>query len=250
MILLLGGTSESLDVADYLTKAKAPFILSVTTDYGAELARPHAAHVSEQILTPATFHDFFTAHHITLIIDATHPFAKVISGTVMAAAHADQIRYVRLERENGLAEDPNLKLFDDLDGVVDFLKPTTGTVYLSTGSKTAGEYAEKLGVTRLHVRVLPTVKAIGLLDDAGFEADQIDAVRGPFSEQLNVDLFARCHAVAVVTKESGRRGGVQEKIAACKQLSIPCLVIKRPTLNYPERAASLSELKVLLEETL
>ncbi|WP_243676981.1 precorrin-6A/cobalt-precorrin-6A reductase [Secundilactobacillus collinoides] len=66
MILLLGGTSESLDVADYLTKAKAPFILSVTTDYGAELARPHAVHVSEQILTPATFHDFFhRASHYT-----------------------------------------------------------------------------------------------------------------------------------------------------------------------------------------
>ena len=168
----------------------------------------------------------------------------------MTVADANQVRCELLDQGNGLAEDPNLKLFDDLDSEVDFLNPKAGTVYLSTGSKTAGEYAEKLGVTRLHVRVLPTVKAIGLLDDAGFEADQIDAVRGPFSEQLNVDLFARCHAVAVVTKESGRRGGVQEKIAACKQLSIPCLVIKRPTLNYPERAASLSELKVLLEETL
>ncbi|WP_203650549.1 precorrin-6A reductase [Secundilactobacillus yichangensis] len=249
MILLLGGTSESLDVADYLTKVNAPFILSVTTDYGAELARPHAANISEQILTPATFHTFFSDHDITLIIDATHPFAKVISSTVMAAAQTDQIRYIRLERENGLAEGPNLKLFDDLDGVVDYLRTTTGTVYLSTGSKTAGEYAQKLGVERLHVRVLPTVKAISLLDDAGFEADQIDAVRGPFNEQLNIDLFDRCHAVAVVTKESGRRGGVQEKMAACEKLGIPCLVIRRPTLNYPEQAASLSELKALLEGT-
>ncbi len=249
MILLLGGTSESLDVADYLTKINAPFILSVTTDYGAELARPHAAHVSQQILTPATFHAFFSDHDITLIIDATHPFAKVISGTVMVAAKTDQIRYIRLERANGLEEGPNLKLFDDLDGVVDYLRPTTGTVYLSTGSKTAGDYAQKLGVNRLHVRVLPTVKAIGLLDDAGFEADQIDAVRGPFSEQLNIELFDRCHAIAVVTKESGRRGGVQEKITACEKLGIPCLVIKRPTLEYPERATSLAELRALLEGT-
>lgn len=249
MILLLGGTSESLEVADDLTQRKVPFILSVTTAYGAELARAHAVQVSQQILTPATFHAFFTQHSVTLIIDATHPFAKVISSTIMSAAKTDGIRYIRLERTNGLAEGPNLKLFDDLDGVVRYLQQTTGTVYLSTGSKTAGEYAEKLGVDRLHVRVLPTVKAIGLLDDAGFEADQIDGVRGPFTEQLNVDLFQRCNAVAVVTKESGRRGGVQEKMAACDTLGIPCLVIKRPTLAYPEQAASLSELTTLLEGT-
>ncbi len=50
-----------------------------------------------------------------------------------------------------------------------------------------------------------------LLTDAGYQANQIDAIQGPFSVELNVELFKHAQAVAVVTKESGKQGGVQEK---------------------------------------
>jgi precorrin-6A/cobalt-precorrin-6A reductase len=49
MILLMGGTTESLTIADFLTQQQRPFILSVVSQYGAELAHEHAAMVSEQL---------------------------------------------------------------------------------------------------------------------------------------------------------------------------------------------------------
>ena len=52
----------------------------------------------------------------------------------------------------------------------------------------------------------------------------------------------------MVTKESGRQGGVQEKIAACQQLGIPCIIIRRPQISYPHMVSSLQELEKYLEE--
>lgn len=242
MILLLGGTSESLAVADWLTAHQRPFILSVTTDYGATLARQHAQQVSEAVLTPATFSHFFDTHAITMVLDATHPFARIISTTIIEAAATAGIPYLRFEREDGLKSSANLVLVDSLTQACDYLKQRVGTVYLSTGSKTAADYADQLGVDRLHVRVLPTTGVMTLLTAAGFNSGQIDGIRGPFTVQLNVELFERANAIAVVTKESGRRGGVQEKMMACDQLGIPCIVIRRPAVDYPQRVSTLADL--------
>lgn len=242
MILLLGGTSESLAVADWLAMHQQPFILSVTTDYGATLAHQHAEHVSKAVLTPETFSTFFKTHNITLVLDATHPFARIISTTIIEAAATAGIAYLRFEREDGLKASANLVLVDSLSQACDYLKQRVGTVYLSTGSKTAANYAEQLGVERLHVRVLPTTDVMALLTAVGFNSGQIDGIRGPFSVQLNAELFKRANAIAVVTKESGRRGGVQEKMAACEQLGIPCIVIRRPAVAYPQRVSTLADL--------
>ncbi|MFD1123894.1 precorrin-6A reductase [Lentilactobacillus raoultii] len=242
MILLLGGTSESLQIADELTKRRLSFILSVTTDYGEALAKKHTQQVSKQTLTSDTFNKFLNNHHIQLIIDATHPFARVISITAMEMAKKSNVKYIRFERSNLFKTSPYLKLVANLKAACDYLKSLSGTVYLSTGSKTAEEYAKSLGIQRLHIRVLPTERVLTQLTTIGFEADQIDAIEGPFGTNLNFELFKKADAVAVVTKESGRRGGVQEKITACEQLKIPCIIIKRPTIQYPNQVGTFDEL--------
>lgn len=45
MIFVLGGTSDSLAISDWLTEKKQAFILSVATDYGETLAKQHAENV-------------------------------------------------------------------------------------------------------------------------------------------------------------------------------------------------------------
>ena len=86
------------------------------------------------------------------------------------------------------------------------------------------------------------------LTSAGFVAAQIDAIQGPFSTDLNVALFKHATAKVVVTKESGRRCGIQEKIAACQQLGIPC-VIRRPHLNYHRKFEKIDELQAYFRKT-
>ena len=247
MILLLGGTSESLAVADDLNAHHYSFVLSVTTDYGAELALKHAQNVCKQTLTPETFHHFFVENHIKVIVDATHPFARVISQTVIEAAKKEGIPYIRYERTGLLGQEEGLKLVRSTAEACQYLLKFQGNIYLSTGSKTAPDYAKQLDVSRLHVRVLPTERVMKLLTDAGYQANQINAIQGPFSVELNVELFKHAQAVAVVTKESGKQGGVQEKIQACRQLNIPCVVIKRPEISYPKKVTEIAALEKELE---
>ena len=248
MILLLGGTTESLAVADLLSAQQRPFVVSVISDYGAELAGHHAKNVVKTTFTEESIRQFCRDQQISLILDATHPFARVISQLAMATAVDLDLPYLRFERQNTYSKDAPLKMVDSLTAACDYLKELTGKIYLSTGSKTAPEYAQRLGVSRLHVRVLPTTRVMANLTDAGFIASQIDAIQGPFSVALNVDLFKHANAAVVVTKESGRQGGIQEKIAACAQLGIPCVVIRPPQMAYPQVVASLDELSAYLEE--
>ncbi|MBX9543642.1 precorrin-6A/cobalt-precorrin-6A reductase, partial [Listeria monocytogenes] len=42
MIFVLGGTSDSLAISDWLTEKKQAVILSVATDYGETLEKQHA----------------------------------------------------------------------------------------------------------------------------------------------------------------------------------------------------------------
>lgn len=247
MILLLGGTSESLVIADMLRELQRDFILSVTTGYGAALARQHVDQVHVGAILPTDFHAFFKTHRISLVIDATHPFARSISMHVIIASKKDQIPYIRFERHEMHNEGPYLKVVDNMDTAIALLQQHAGTIYLSTGSKTAGKFVARLGVKRLHVRVLPTPQAIQSLTEAGYQANQIDAIQGPFSKDLNVELFRRTGAKFVVTKESGRRGGLPEKLQACQDLRIRCLVIRRPAVDYPVVTDSFGELKQRLE---
>lgn len=248
MILLLGGTTESLAIADYLTKVSKPFIISVISDYGAELAQQHAEQVVKTVFTADNLAAFCRAHRVNLIVDATHPFARVISTLAMDEACRLAIPYLRFERPDSYQPSQCLHPVASLDEACRYLADMTGTVYLSTGSKTAPEYAARLGVERLHVRVLPTSRVLERLTAAGFLANQIDAIQGPFSVDLNVELFKHAHARIVITKESGRQGGVQEKIAACNQLGIECVLIRRPQLAYPALVTNLTELQSYLEE--
>lgn len=248
MILLLGGTSESLEVADLLTARHLSFVDSVISDYGAELARQHAANVAEVTFTADNFAAFCRDRQVKLIIDATHPFARVISRLAIEQAAKLSIPYLRFERQNDYDSAAKMKMVDSLAEACEYLARFDSGIYLSTGSKTAPEYAQRLGVERLHVRVLPTARVLENLTAAGFIASQIDAIQGPFSVALNVDLFKHAQAKVVVTKESGRQGGVQEKITACGRLGLPCVIIRRPQIDYPQQVRNLDELTAYLED--
>lgn len=243
MILLLGGTSESLDIADLLDQQSWPYILTVVSDYGQTLAAKPGRQVQELAFSPTSFIQFCHEHQIQLVIDATHPFAKNISQLVIEQTQHLQIPYIRFERANSYQSNEHFLFYDDAAAACEYLQTTTGRIYLSTGSNTAAQYAEALGVQRLHIRILPTLTALSKIQQAGFHANQIDALQGPFSKKLNIELFQRAQAKFVLTKESGTRGGIQEKMAACVALKIVCIIIKRPQINYPRQVNTLRDLK-------
>lgn len=245
---MMGGTTESLQIADFLEESHVDFIISVVSQYGADLALKHHDKVNVAAMDTNQLVEFIHNNDINLILDATHPFAKVASQNAMDAVNQTGIKYIRFERQNTYENDKNIVLMEDIDQVCNALNKTTGNVYLTTGSNTIGDYIDRLGVDRIHVRVLPVTRVMEKLTRLNVPADRIDGMRGPFEKSLNIELLKHANATALVTKESGKQGGINEKIEACQDLNIPCYIIKRPKLDYPVEVDNLADLKTKMEE--
>ncbi|MGR3319869.1 MAG: precorrin-6A/cobalt-precorrin-6A reductase [Candidatus Anammoxibacter sp.] len=67
----------------------------------------------------------------------------------------------------------------------------------------------------------------------GIHASNIIALQGPFSFELNKALYERFKVDTIVTKDSGKQGGVIEKIDAAVKSEINVVLIKRPEIDYP-----------------
>ncbi|WII35987.1 precorrin-6A reductase [Paenibacillus thiaminolyticus] len=240
MILIFGGTSDSLDICDWLHVRGHEYIVSVATEYGEQLAKRHAGQVICQRLDEAGMCRVMREKAVSLIIDATHPFAVEVSANAMNAAGSMNIPYVRYERSSGEAD--HLHLVCDIDEACRAAAALGDRIFLMTGSKNLPEYVAKLPGKHVIARVLPVADVIAACEQLGLLADQIIAMKGPFSQALNTELFRQTGAEVMITKESGPKGGFAEKIAACQDLGIPCVVIRRPPLQYPNVITDICEL--------
>ena len=109
------------------------------------------------------------------------------------------------------------------------LRGIPGNLFLTTGSKDLPLLAEEIGEPqRLYVRVLPSVESLRICMECGIPAGHLIAMQGPFTQELNEDILLQTGARAVLTKESGKVGGFDEKVAAAKEVGIPVVVVRNP----------------------
>ena len=126
-------------------------------------------------------------------------------------------------------------------------------VLLTTGSRNLAPYAEaarRTGIT-LAVRILDAPESLAACRAAGIPEDRIIAARGPFSVEENLAAIRRFGIGVIVTKESGRAGGLDGKLAAARRENCRVIIIRRPAtpshgpvFNRP--AALISALQALV----
>lgn len=105
-------------------------------------------------------------------------------------------------------------------------------VLLTTGSRNLAPYAEaarRTGVL-LAVRVLDIPESLQVCRETGIPEDRIIAGRGPFSVTENLAAIHRFGIGVIVTKESGRAGGLDAKLAAARQENCQVIVLRRPAM--------------------
>ncbi len=235
MILVLGGTSDSLLICDYLNQLNKNYIVSVTTAYGKALALKATPNVIVGALDLESMTRLILKDTIYTIIDATHPYALEVSKTAIEAAQKTNIHYVRYERRS-LLEHVNydkLCIVPSIKDACEAAVPLGNRIFLSTGSKNLEVFKQTLADKTLIARVLPTSEVVKACEEIGFNADHIIAMKGPFSRSMNEAMYKDYQVDLVITKESGQEGGFLEKIEACQSLGIPVVVIQRTTLVYP-----------------
>lgn len=249
MILVLGGTSDSSAICKKLNEYKnLSYFVSVTTEYGKGLAQKHCDNVIMGKLTKEDMIDFIKNNNIKKIIDSTHPYAIEVSKNAIECSKIANIDYVRYERKS-LIEDlsyENKYVVETIDESCKLANGIGNNIFIGTGSKNLDKYVEAIPNKKLIARVLPTSEVLISCEELGLNADNIIAMKGPFSQSINEETYRQYDIDLVITKESGVAGGFLEKVNACETLNIPVVIISREKVNYPNVVNDIDKLEQFL----
>ena len=232
MILVLGGTSDANNIADLLKQQGIEFCLSVTSDYGAEMAHRHEAVLHIGALSYEALEAFIINKGITAIIDGTHPHAQVISEQVQKLSEKLSVPYLRYERPcQEMRETPDTTYVNTVEEAARIASEKGQKIFL-TGSKHLKTYVDLLAGKDLYVRVIPSPMVIQSAIDSGILMDHLIAMKGPFTEALNKAMFESLAIEVLITKESGQAGGFKEKLRGARSAGVHTVVIRRPKVHY------------------
>ena len=256
-VLIYAGTTEGRELAQELARERIYCDISVATEYGRQ--------IMDEKISPyiCILQGRMTAEQMRLkcenerylaVVDATHPFATEVSVNIRESLKGLDIPYFRLgrekipgeegerqagERQTGeqQAEEQNYmarKYFQNTAACVEALKKTEGKIFLTTGSKELSAFCREETIRkRLVVRVLPGMESLQECVRNGLEGRQIIAMQGPFSKEMNLAMIRQYQASVLVTKESGKTGGEDTKLAAAGEAQIPSYIILRPDEKTP-----------------
>ncbi|MCX7923580.1 MAG: precorrin-6A reductase [Clostridia bacterium] len=234
-ILIIAGTADARHLLKELSKLNIPTTATVATKFGSDLlGESPDIKILEGRLDSQAMEALIKQLGIKCLIDASHPYAKEVSLNAIKACEATQTPYIRYERRETINQSDNLIITKDFEEAAKQAAQITGNIFLAIGSNHLEAFTNKIPdfTDRLFARVLPDSKVISKCEAAGLTAKNIIALKGPFSEALNIEMLKHCNAKVIVTKDSGKEGGTDEKLSAAEKLGIPVIVVGRPTVVY------------------
>ena len=250
-IFLIAGTQDARRLAEFLSEKNFDVTASVVSDYGRKLLETCAGiKINDKPLDRDELEKILRTEEFSCLVDASHPYAKNISVNAIDVAYSTQIVYVRYERAEVAFAYEKIFHVDGYEAAALKASELGKNIYLTTGSRSLKIFVDLLTDCNLIVRILPTAEVLMQCTQLGLTPKQIVAMQGPFSTELNVELFKHAGAEVIVTKNSGQIGGTNTKLEAAKILRLPVVMIDRPKIFYPNLAATFDDVLKLLEESL
>lgn len=225
-IAVAAGTSEATDLINKIGK-----IYSVTaftaTEYGVEILKNSPCKTHYGRLNEAEFAEIFKKSDFDAVIDATHPFAEEVSNILKRVCKNLEIFYLRLLRENTEYNYKKIIYADSKEKAAEILSHHNGNILLTTGAKTLDFYEKNVKDFALRgwVRILDTADSRYLTKNS--KSHIIYSVP-PFSTEDTLKILKENNISIILSKDSGIRGGVPEKLAAAEIFQIPVVMIRRP----------------------
>lgn len=241
MIWIIAGTSEGRELIERI-KDLHSYIITLATDEGKEFISSDKLIVGR--MDYEEMKSFVIKNKISLIVNMTHPYAKVVSSNAQKLAKELKIQYIRYMREktNKTGNSIYIKSYEDAYMYISKIK---GTVFFTTGSKNIEEFEKVRGNNRFIYRILPALESIKKCNDYNISIKDIIAVLGPFSKKYNKIMFNEYKADYVIMKDSGIKGGTMEKVKACEELKITPIIIGR---EEEEGVNSLDEVEEIIRK--
>ena len=250
-ILIFSGTTEGRRITEFLDGRNVKVYVSAATEYGKECTGEHEnAEVFFGRMDQKQMAEMIKEKQIDLVIDATHPFAQIVTGEIRRACEISGVQYLRCLREEREAmpdEADRVIWAQSVEDAVEYLQNTEGKILITTGSKELIKYTKLTEYKeRCFARVLSTEQAVMESVALGFEGKHLIAMQGPFSKEMNVATIHQTGAKYFVTKESGKAGGFGEKVQAAKETGAVLVAVGRPK----ETGRTFSEVCKWLEKNL
>jgi precorrin-6A/cobalt-precorrin-6A reductase len=223
-ILILGGTTEARRLAGCLAgRTELAVVLSLAGRTAAPAAQPVPVRVggfggAEGLAA------YLSAEHIDVLVDATHPYAAVISANAAKAAVSAGVRLLALRRPpwTPVAGDDWTEV-GDMPEAVRALGGAPRRAFLALGRKELAPFADAPQHHYL-VRSVDPVDPPLAVPHASYITG-----RGPFGEDDDRALLAAHRIEVVIAKNSGGTA-TYGKIAAARTLGLPVIMLRRPEL--------------------
>lgn len=236
MIGLILGTSEGKKILSLLNNFTKDILISTATKYGGELLKDYKyAYLNTKPLNLEGLIDLFRKKSVKLLVDASHPYAVEITQNAIKACQALNIEYVRYEREacaEKFKDCSNVIEVESYEALYDKLKEIKGNILNTSGSRNVDKILALDIDNRIIHRVLPSVKVMDECLSKGIDIDDIIAIKGPISYELNCAFIKEYKAKAMILKDSGIQGGTYEKIKACIDNNIYAFIVERKKQKY------------------
>jgi precorrin-6A/cobalt-precorrin-6A reductase len=235
-ILILGGTTEARQLAQRL----APRVgLAVTLSLAGRTASPvpHPVPVRIGGFGGADgLSRYLTAARIDVLIDATHPYATVISENAAVAARDAKVPFVALRRPpwTAVAGDRWTEV-ENTEAAVAAIGRESRNVFVALGRNALAPFAAAPQHRYLIRSVDPVEPPLPLPSVTYITA------RGPFSEADDRALM-RAHGIEVVISKNSGGSAAYGKIAAARALGIHVIMLRRapppdaPAVNTVDEA--------------
>jgi len=223
-ILILGGTAESRHLAERLASCSD---LAVTLSLAGRTAAPARQPVSVRIGGfggASGLADYLSAERIDALIDATHPYAAVISANAARAVRSTGVPLLALRRPPWLPVPGDRWIeVEDIPSAVTALGTAPRRVFLALGRKDLAPFVE----APQHHYLVRSVDPV----DPPLEVPHAVYVtgRGPFTE-IDDRALLRAHGIEAVVAKNGGGAATYGKIAAARGLGLAVIMPSRPLL--------------------
>lgn len=226
MILLLGGTHESRDIATCLLRRGDAFVMSVATALGLQVYGEAGIPCIHVQFTEETLYAWLVAHEALCVIDATHPHAREITQTAQRASARAGIPYLRYARDavdvSALCEEVSegdIASFPDMAAALGALAREAeqyGEAFrcLITGVKHIGEAYAHLPKAHCYFRIMPSRYSIEQCERWGVPLERIIGIKTPCPPSLTAALFKAYDITHFVFKNSGAGSAVESNVEA------------------------------------
>ncbi len=218
-ILILGGTAEAREIASRLVQDGH----DVTSSLAGVTSNPL---LPEGKLRVGGFggaeglRDYLSQEKIEVLLDATHPYAAIISSNAFVAIENSNTVLFRFERPawKSVAGDRWISVTSLIEAATQL--PPQAKVFITTGRKELIPFLHREDLSGVIRTVEPPAETL-------LPAWRLILDRPPHTFENELALFKHENFTHIISKNAGS-GSTRAKLDAARELCIPVVMIERP----------------------